>query len=336
MIPIALLPFLLQHTQGDFWFPSQASRNASSVDELFYFIFYVSLFAFITIVLATIIFAVRYRRSRVGMNPEDSPHHSTKIEIVWSVIPSMFMVVMFWYGFKDYVAVRTIPANAYEIQVKAKKWDWRFVYPEGVESYGGNVDMNDGGEGLVVPMGRPVSVRLESSDVLHSFYVPDFRVKMDAVPGRYNSAWFEATEPGVYPLYCAEYCGTRHSRMLSQVVVKSEEDFQAWLKSQAVDLASLPPAEAGKQLFQKNGCTACHSLTGTPGVGPALDGKYGTTETLADGSTVTIDDNYIRESLLDPNAKIVANFAPSMPSFAAQLSADEISYLIAFIKSLNE
>ncbi|MHC4380853.1 MAG: cytochrome c oxidase subunit II, partial [Planctomycetota bacterium] len=229
MIP-ALIPLLLQHTEGDFWFPSQASRNASVVDELFYFIFYVSLFAFIAIVLATAIFAVKYRRGKVGMEPEDSPHHSTSIEIVWSVIPALFMVVMFWYGFKGYVDVRTVPDNAYEIQVKAKKWDWKFVYPEGIDSFGGNVDIKDGGEGMVVPIGRPVSVRLESSDVLHSFFIPDFRVKMDVVPGRYTYAWFEATKPGVYPLYCAEYCGTRHSRMLGQVRAVPEEEFQLWLE----------------------------------------------------------------------------------------------------------
>ncbi|MHC4823925.1 MAG: cytochrome c oxidase subunit II [Planctomycetota bacterium] len=335
MIP-ALIPLLLQHTEGDFWFPSQASRNASVVDELFYFIFYVSLFAFIAIVLATAIFAVKYRRGKVGMEPEDSPHHSTSIEIVWSVIPALFMVVMFWYGFKGYVDVRTVPDNAYEIQVKAKKWDWKFVYPEGIDSFGGNVDIKDGGEGMVVPIGRPVSVRLESSDVLHSFFIPDFRVKMDVVPGRYTYAWFEATKPGVYPLYCAEYCGTRHSRMLGQVRAVPEEEFQLWLESQKVDLATLPPAEAGAVVFAKNGCVACHSISGADGIGPALDGKYGATEALTDGTTVTVDDNYIRESILDPNAKVVAGYKPEMNSFAGQLNDDEISYLIAYLKSLNE
>lgn len=334
MIP-ALLPMLLQHTEGDFWFPSQASRNATVVDELFYFIFYVSLFAFIAIVLATIIFAVKYRRGKVGMEPEDSPHHSTSIEIVWSVIPALFMVAMFWYGFKDYVNVRSIPDNSYEIQVKAQKWDWKYVYPEGVDSYGGNIDMDDGGEGLVVPMGRPVSVRLESADVLHSFFIPDFRVKMDVVPGRYTYAWFEATEPGTYPLYCAEYCGTRHSRMLGEVTVLGEEDFAIWLESQRIDLATLPPAEAGEILFQKN-CLSCHTTDGTLKVGPPLDGKYGISETMADGTVITVDDNYIRESILDPQAKIVVGFeGVTMNSFAGQFTDEEISYLIAFLKSLK-
>lgn len=336
MIPTALISVLMQHSEGDFWFPSQASKNASSVDELFYFIFYVSLFAFIAIVLATAIFAVKYRRGKVGMNPEESPHHSTSIEIVWSVIPAALMVAMFWYGFKGYVEARSVPADAYEIQVKAKKWDWKYVYPEGVESWGGNPDIEDGGEGLVVPVGKPVSIRLESADVLHSFYVPEFRVKMDAVPGRYTYLWFEATEVGTYPLYCTEYCGTKHSRMLGKVVVKSEEDFQTWLKAQEVDLATMPPIEAGQMVWQKNGCAACHSIEGVAGVGPALNGVYGKTETLLDGSTVSVDDNYLRESILDPNAKVVEGYAPAMPAFAGILSDDEISYLIAYIKSLNE
>lgn len=336
MIPTAMISVLLQHSEGDFWFPSQASKNASSVDELFYFIFYVSLFAFIAICLATAIFAWRYRRSKVGMNPEDSPHHSTAIEIVWSVIPAALMVAMFWYGFKGYVEARSVPADAYEIQVKAKKWDWNYVYPEGVESYGGNADMNDEGEGLVVPVNTPVSIRLESADVLHSFYVPEFRVKMDVVPGRYTYAWFEAIEEGTYPLYCTEYCGQKHSRMLGKVVVKSQEDFQVWLKAQEVDLATLPPAEAGALLFKKN-CASCHTVDGKLSVGPPLNAKYGTQEKLADGSSVTVDDNYIRESILDPDAKVVDGFqGVSMTSFANQFSDDEISYLISYIKSIKE
>ncbi|MDA0667608.1 MAG: cytochrome c oxidase subunit II [Planctomycetota bacterium] len=336
MIPVALLPTLLQHTQEDFWFPTQAARDASLVDELYYFIFYVSLFAFIAIVLATAIFAVKFRRSKVGLVPEDSPHHSTSIEIVWSVIPSLFMVAMFWYGFQDFVATKQIPDNAYEIQVKAKKWDWKFVYPEGVESFGGNIDMNDGGEGMVVPLGRTISVRMESADVLHSFSIPNFRVKMDVVPGRYTYLWFIPTELGEYPLYCTEYCGTRHSRMLGKVVVKSEEDYAVWLEDQVIDLATLPPAEAGFEVWKKNGCAACHSTAGVNGIGPFLNNRYGTTETLTDGTSVTVDDNYIRESILDPNVKVVAGFSPVMTSFAGQLNDDEISYLIAYLKSLNE
>ena len=316
-----------------FWFPSQASTGASRVDDLFYFIFYVSLFAFIAIVLATIIFSLKYSRSRVGIDPEDSPHHSTKIEIVWSVIPSLFMVAMFWYGFKDFVDRRNPPADAYQIDATAQMWSWNFKYPNGAESFGGDVAI-DKGDGLVVPINQPVLMRLESTDVLHSFFVPAFRVKQDAVPGRYTYVWFEATEIGEFPLYCAEYCGSRHSRMLAKVNVLSQEDFDAWL-AKTVDISSLPPIERGEKLFGAKGCTACHTTTGVAGIGPALNGLYGKQETLMDGTQVTVDDNYIRESLLDPQAKIVEGFGPTMTSFAGQLSDDDVSAIIAYIKSLN-
>jgi cytochrome c oxidase subunit 2 len=317
-----------------FWFPSQASTGASRVDDLFYFIFYVSLFAFIAIVLATIIFSLKYSRSRVGIDPEDSPHHSTKIEIVWSVIPSLFMVAMFWYGFKDFVDRRNPPADAYQISAVSQKWSWTFNYPNGAVTTGGNPAIDEG-EGLVVPLGKPVVMRLESNDVLHSFFVPNFRVKQDAVPGRYNYVWFEATELGEFPLYCAEYCGSMHSRMLATVKVVSQADFDAWVVA-AADDSDLSPEERGKKLFGAKGCIACHSTTSIAGIGPALDGLYGKQETLVGGTQVAVDDNYIRESLLDPQAKIVEGYAAvPMTSFAGQLSDDDISAIIAYLKSLN-
>jgi cytochrome c oxidase subunit 2 len=324
---------LPQNGAETFWFPSQASTGAARVDDLFYFIFYVSLFAFIAIVLATIIFSLKYSRSRVGMEPEDSPHHSTKIEIVWSVVPALFMVAMFWYGFKDFVDRRNPPANSYQIDAVGQMWSWTFKYPNGAISNGGNPDI-DKGEGLVVPIGQPVVMRLESKDVLHSFFVPAFRVKQDAVPGRYSYVWFEATEIGEFPLYCAEYCGAKHSRMLATVKVVSQADFDTWL-ADAADISDLPPVERGEKLFAANGCAACHSVSGVDGLGPALNAKYGTQESLMDGTSVTVDDNYIRESLLDPQAKIVAGFPVPMTSFAGQLSDDDISAIIAYIKSLN-
>lgn len=327
-----ILTALLQHGGETFWFPSQASTNASRVDDLFYFIFYVSLFAFIAIVLATIIFSLKYNRSRVGLVPEDSPHHSTRIEIVWSVIPALFMVAMFWYGFKDYVDRRNPPADSYQVIAKSQKWNWTFQYPNGAESFGGDPAIDDG-DGLVVPIGKPVVVRLESSDVLHSFFVPAFRVKMDAVPGRYNYVWFEASELGEFPLYCAEYCGTKHSRMLATVKVVSQEDFDAWLE-EASDLSSLPPVERGQRLFAAK-CAACHTVDGVRSVGPPMDGLYGTEETLDNGEKVLVDDNYLRESMLDPNAKVVATYPAAMTSFAGQLDDDEINAIIEYIKSLN-
>jgi cytochrome c oxidase subunit II len=329
----SFLSMLFQHQKEDFFFPTQASTNAAAADFIFYFIFYVSLFAFIAIVLATAIFAWRYRRSKVGMTPEDSPHHSTKIEIVWSVIPSLLMVVMFWYGFEDYTARRTPPADSYEIQAKASKWQWEFSYPNGASSFG-FVDAGEyQGKGLVVPIGKNVKIRLEAADVLHSFSVPAFRVKMDAVPGRYTDVWFNATQLGDFPIFCTEYCGTKHSRMLSYVHVVSEEDFAVWLKENQMD-PNASPAEKGERLFAAK-CSACHSIDGSIKVGPALNGKYGTEETLADGSKVMIDDNYILKSITNPAAEIVAGFegVVMQPDL---LNDEETSFVIEYLKTLNK
>ena len=329
-----ILSMMLQHQKEDFFFPSQASANAATVDFIFYFIFYVSLFAFITIVSATAIFAWRYRRSKVGMTPEDSPHHSTSIEIVWSVIPSIFMVVMFWYGFEDFTERRNVPADSYEIHAKASKWQWEFEYPNGASSFG-YIDAGEyQGKGLFVPLGKNVRIRLESSDVLHSFSIPNFRVKMDVVPGRYTDVWFNAIEMGDFPIFCTEYCGTKHSRMLSKVHVVSEEDFAVWLKENQED-PNASPVDKGKRLFSAK-CTACHAVDGSIKIGPALNGKYGTIENIV-GGTVTVDDNYIRRSILDPKADIVVGFENvQMTSFAGQLSDDDISNITAYLKSLTE
>jgi cytochrome c oxidase subunit 2 len=330
-----LLSMMLQHQKEDFFFPSQASDNAAAADFIFYFIFYVSLFAFITIVWATVLFAWRYRRSKVGINPEDSPAHSTKIEIVWSVIPSLFMVAMFWYGLEDYTERRTPPADSYEIQAKGSKWQWEFQYPNGANSFG-FIDAGEyQGKGLYVPIGKNVKIRIESADVLHSFSIPAFRVKMDAVPGRYTYLWFNAIELGTFPIFCTEYCGTKHSRMLSKVHVVSQEDFDTWL-SENQDDPNATPEVKGEKLFNRN-CLVCHSVDGAAKIGPPLNGKYGTTESLAGGGSALVDDNYIRESILNPNAKIVAGFeGVPMTSFVGQLSDDEISSLTAYLKSLTE
>jgi cytochrome c oxidase subunit 2 len=316
---------------GDFFFPAQSSTNAGTVDAIYYFIFWTSAAAFALIVGATIYFALKYRRTKVGINPEDSPHHSTSIEIVWSVIPTIFMVVMFKWGFEDFVDRRTPPADAYTVNVKAMKWAWNYSYQEGAETNGGW--LGGPGDGLVVPVNTPIRLKISSMDVLHSFFVPAFRIKMDAVPGRYTYAWFEATEVGDYPVFCTEYCGTRHSRMLSMVKVVTQEEFDAWMATQT-DLGSLPPLEAGRKLYERK-CISCHMVDGSKLVGPPLNGLYGQQESLADGSSVLVDDNYLRESILEPAAKIVAGYDNAMPSFAGQLSEEELDWLILYIESIK-
>lgn len=322
---------------GDYFFPVQASSNAARVDDLYYFIFWVSLVAFVAICAATAYFAFKYRRSKVGMVPEDSPHHSVSIEIVWSVIPALLMVWMFWLGFVDYVDRRTMPEDAMQIDVTATKWSWSFRYPNGAELPGKPADgvwdadgTNDAG--LHVPPYEPVVFRINATDVLHSFSVPAMRVKMDGVPGRYTYAWFEATMPGTYELYCTEYCGTQHSQMLSKVIVHpSRADYDAWVAGKVVPVA--PTAEYGEHLYNLKGCLACHSLDGTAIIGPSFQGSYGASRSFTDGTTGVVDDNYIRESILNPNAKVVEGFAPAMPPFQGQIDDVGIAALIEFIKA---
>lgn len=305
-------------------FPPAASTNAGNSDWVFYFIFWTCLVVLIGVCVATLWFAWRYRRSRVGLMPEDSPHHSTTLEIVWSVIPAFFLVAMFWYGFKDYEDRRNVPDDSYPINVRAQKWSWTFVYPNGWED-------NE----LHVPPNENVSLRLESSDVLHSVFIPAFRVKIDAVPGRYNWLWFNSHVPGEYPMYCTEYCGQQHSQMDARVVVHpSRADYDAWL-SKVSNIDALPPAEAGLKVYQVAGCSACHSIDGSASTGPSFANMWGKPRQLADGSTVTFDENYVRESILNPNAKLAAGFAPNlMPAnFAQSLDDKKIGYLLALIQS---
>lgn len=303
-------------------FPPAASHNAGNSDWVFYFIFWTCLVVLIGVCLATLWFAFQYRRSKVGLMPADSPHHSTTLEIVWSVIPAAFLVAFFWYGFKDYVDRREIPQDAYEIRVSAVKWAWTFTYPNGY--FDGN---------LTIPADRDVRLRLASGDVLHSLFIPAFRVKMDVVPGRYNWMWFRATQPGEYPLFCTEYCGQQHSLMDARVTVLPGAEFDAWLDGVS-NIANLPPEERGEKVYNAAGCIACHNLQGIPTVGPPLNGVFGKERELDDGSKVVMDENYIRESILNPNAKIAKGFTPGlMPgNFSESLSEEQIDWLIELIK----
>lgn len=311
-------------------FPPAASHNAGYSDWVFYFIFWTCLVVLVLVCVATIWFAIQYRRSKVGLMPQDSPHHSTTLEIVWSVVPSFFLVAMFWYGFKDYEDRRNIPEDSYEIQTRGQKWSWTFTYPNGHET-------NE----LHVPPGTPVRLRIESSDVLHSVFIPAFRVKMDAVPGRYNWLWFDANvpkggQPEIFPMYCTEYCGQQHSQMDAKVVVhETRAAFDAWLAKES-DITNLPLEERGLRVFRTAGCVACHNLDNpAPITGPSFFQMWGTQRQLADGTSVTFDENYVRESILNPNTKLSAGFAANlMPAnFAQTLNDDKISWLIALIKS---
>jgi cytochrome c oxidase subunit 2 len=303
--------------------PPQVSTVASEVDFLFYLILGISTFFFVLIVALMMIFIIKYRR-RPGHEVEESPSHNTALEITWTVIPVIIVIIIFVVGFKGFLNMVTPPANAYEVLVEGQKWNWEFTYPNGY------VDPN-----LHVPVDRPVRLVMKSSDVIHSLFIPAFRIKNDVVPGRYSKAWFEATQPGEYDLFCAEYCGTSHSNMIAKVIVHPAGEFESWLLKASDFLATMTPVEGGRKLFQDRGCTQCHSVDGTPRVGPTLDGVFGKTETMASGESLVVDENYIRESILEPAARVVNGFEPVMPTYQGRLRDKEIDALIAYIKSLG-
>jgi cytochrome c oxidase subunit II len=307
---------------SDPWMPARASSSAGHVDVLFDFILGVSTFFFALIVTLMVVFVVRYRRSR---QPESlpSPSHNTWLEVTWTAIPLLIVMAIFAWGFMVYLDINTAPADAYEVQVTGQKWKWLFTYPNG------HVDEN-----LHVPVGKPIRLVMTSEDVIHSFFVPAFRIKRDVVPGRYSTLWFRATTPGRYDVFCAEYCGAGHSDMLSAVVVHEEGGFEKWLAEAANMLAKLPPAEAGEKLYKMRGCQQCHSVDGKAGIGPTFKGFFGESVPLATGTRVTADENYIRESIVDPQAKVVAGFQPVMPTYKGRFKDQEITAVIAYLKTL--
>jgi cytochrome c oxidase subunit II len=309
--------------KGGFWLPEQASAGAPGVDRLFSFIFWLSLFFFALIIVLMVVFVVRYRR-REGVEPEPSPAHNTALEITWTGIPLLLVMVIFAWGFKVYLDTNVAPANAYEVQVTGQKWKWLFTYPTG------HVDDN-----LHVPVDQPVRLVMTSEDVIHSFYIPAFRIKHDVVPGRYSTLWFKATKPGEYQVFCAEYCGTGHSDMLAKVIVHEPGGFEKWMDEVGNMFKSMTPVQVGEKLYRVRGCAQCHSIDGKAGVGPTFQGVFGHQVPLKGGATVVADENYVRESILEPQAKIVAGFEPVMPTFKGKLNDREITAVIEFLKSLS-
>ena len=336
---------------GTFWMPQQASSYASDVDNLFYFIYYVSLFFFVLIVGLMFMFILLYRR-RSEDQVVSKASHNTPLEITWTILPSILLVVMFWWGFKAYMVMRTTPENAYEIKVNAQKWSWEFVHPNGVSD-----------SDLYIPLDTPIKLVMFSQDVLHSCFIPAFRAKRDVVPGRYADLSFTPTKVGEFPLLCAEYCGTSHSDMRATVHVRDKdgfleylktadpfyemtvEEFDEYLKGPEAFIeknAEDPrfkrlrvPLEMGQELYTKKGCKQCHSLDGAAGTGPTWKGLYGEPVTFRDGSRIErVDDDYLRESMLDPHKRIVQGFEAVMPK--TTLSDPQISVLISYIKSLKE
>jgi cytochrome c oxidase subunit 2 len=301
-------------------FPVQASTFAPDVDHLLYFLLAVAVFFSAVIFCSIFYFAIRYRRRSENELPR-AIHGGMALEILWSVIPFGLTMVMFTWGASIYFSESRPPDNALDIYVVAKQWMWKLEHLEGQR------EINE----LHIPVGRAVRLTMTSEDVIHSFFVPAFRTKQDVVPGRYTTTWFKPTKAGTYHLFCAEYCGTNHSRMGGWVYVMEPRDYEAWL-SGGTSGGSL--AENGQKLFDELACGNCHKPDGS-GRCPSLTGLYGKTVQLAGGGTVKADEGYIRESILQPQAKIVAGYGPIMPTFQGLVTEEGVTQLIEYIKSLG-
>jgi len=305
-------------------FPEAASTMAPRVDALYAFLVAVTVLMTLAIAVGIVVLGYKYRR-RPGN--EDTDHKTRGVsrkafvlEIAWITIPFAVMLVMFAWGASVYASMYRPPAGATEIFITGRQWMWK------AQHMGGQREINE----LHVPAGQPIKLVMTSEDVIHSFYVPAFRIKQDVLPGRYTTMWFEGTKPGTYHLFCAEYCGTKHSGMVGRVVVMEPMAYQSWLSRGGE--GSL--ASSGEKLFQDLGCATCHLSRGQ-GRGPNLTDVAGRQVTLANGETVVADDTYLRESILNPTAKVVTGFSPIMPVYQGLVNEEGLLQLIAYIKSLS-
>jgi cytochrome c oxidase subunit 2 len=309
-------------------FPEAASTVAGRVDALYFFLIAISLFFSIGIAGILITFGIRFRR-RSPHDQAEQIHGSLVLELAWSIIPFGIAMVIFFWGASIYVTLKRPPNDSLQVFVVGRQWMWKLQHLEGKR------EINE----LHVPVGMPVRLTLTSEDVIHSFYVPAFRIKQDAVPGRYTTAWFQATKPGTYHLFCAEYCGTEHSRMIGRIVVLEPAEYQAWLAMPSgVQTAAAggvqSVAASGEALFTGLGCATCHKPQ-SGALGPSLIGVFGKSVTFQDGATITVDEAYLRESILDPQTRVVRGFQPVMPTFRGQISEEQILQLITYIRSLS-
>ena len=303
------------------------SHVAAEVDSVFIFILVITAFFFITTQGALIYFALKYRHKKGQPDVATSATITNRIlEGIWIGVPSLAVAAIFFYGYTVWEDIRTVPQGAEEIAVTARQWLYQFEYPDGRKT------INE----VRVPVGEAVKFNLTSADVIHGFYLPAFRIKQDAVPGRYTYVWLKAEKAGDYDIYCTQYCGVGHSQMRAILKVMPKDQYQQWYQQEIVAAENvLPLADKGKAVVMKLGCLACHSTDGTVKIGPTWKDLYGSKVTLSDGSPVTADDNYIRESMLVPGAKIVKGFPNVMPTFKGIIKDDEITAVIAYLKTLS-
>lgn len=311
---------------GTVWFPADAGNFAYGVDSLYHFIMWGSIIVFAGILLVSVMFIWKYRK-RKGYTQASGPHvtHNALLEFAWTVPPLLLTLFIFYWGFIGFLDMATPPRGAEEIHVIGKKWIWQFEYKNGSKNL----------TELVVPVNTPVKLLMTSEDVLHSFFVPNLRIKRDVIPNRYTTVWFNATRTGNFQLFCTEYCGDSHSNMSGTVRVVTVKEYNEWLKSAGAIDESLPPEELGQKVYTAKGCVACHSVDGAAGVGPTFKGLWGAKRSFVGGGTAVADENYIRESVLNPGGKVVSGYQSVMPSYTGLLNDREIAGVIAYLKTLK-
>lgn len=326
--------------------PPAATKTAGEVDSIYAFLLIASLVSFIILIGGMIYFVFKYQR-RSATDKTAYITHDHTLEFIWSFVPFLIFMFVFAWGWKVYHEMRAMPENALEIHVFAKKWEWRFLYKSGREV---TATINAEGQKepatMVVPVGRPVKLIMASEKivaastdptdrpVLHSFYVPSARIKQDVVPGRYTALWFTLEQPGDYWVFCAEYCGSGHSAMKARIKALPVAEFEKWLADEGGGEMTL--ADKGRALYTAKACAGCHSADGSRVVGPTFKGSWGSKRPVDGGDAITMDENYVRESILNPNAHIAAGFPKGvMPAFAGQITDEEINAIIEFLKSLK-
>lgn len=314
-----LWQFLVRWLHHSALFPAEASTIAPYTDALYFFLLLISVIGTLLVLALVFGFSVRYRRER---NPVATQvEGSTLLEATWTIIPlALFLVVFVWGGLL-YFRIYNPPTNAMNVYVVGKQWMWKAEHP------GGQHEIN----ALHIPTGRPVQLTMISQDVFHSYSIPDFRVKREVIPGRYSTVWFQATDPGVYHLFCTQYCGTLHSGMIGEITALTPDDYKKWLQRST---SGMSLAQNGERLFASLGCNACHSGNAAAR-GPSLAGVYGSRLTLANGSQVLVNDAYLRDSILNPSQHVTAGYAPIMPTYQGQISEDGLIDLVEYIKNLQ-
>jgi len=339
--PLSILAFpgtLAQSALHKLWFGSQAaSESGQETDRLFMFILWTCIISFTVVLGLAYYFAWKYRR-KPGVPTKRSPSHNTALELAWSIIPLLVMVVIFFWGFRGYMEKTIAPAGAEIIRISARQWDWNGVTYDNGRQLGPNDVKRVGGKDspvITVPAGRPTKFMMSSADVIHSFYIPDMRVKFDVFPNRFTSFWIMPEKEGEHNIFCAEYCGTDHSEMNATLRVVSPEAYAAY---KAEEIVIEDPVEYGRFLYRAKGCMACHTLDGSASTGPSWKGLYGRVETMSNGEQVDLSDdetfyNYIRESIYEPNKRLVAGYGPQMNSYVGLIDEKQLDGLIAFMKS---